>query len=255
MAAAEVSFPGRKVQSREPNQVLTRWDDLSKAGCTRAAFFKKYEELYSTRPDCVYVNEGVCMDYGHYCYTIQGECSYNDQIQSTVMRSGDSKELVNNTDQPVTYHVQLKATQSKSLSVTVTKESEYSFGNTISVNAKELGIQGQFSTSDIILENSIGFTNCITDSVEVAESVDVTLKPGERAVAILDITWTELKQNFSVPFVIDGWCIAKFPKIVNGHYYWFYDISSFFDTPESNLHGKVDCMCNVKGTIHVTPLY
>lgn len=252
MAAAVVSFRG---QSTGPNQVLTRWEDLSTAGCTRAAFSKKHEELYGTKPDCVYVNEGACMDYGHLCYTVQGDCSYSNQMQSTVMRTGHSKEVVNTTDQPMTYHIQLKATQPKSLSMTVTKKSEFSFGNQISVNTMELGIEEQFTSADILLENSVGFTSCITDSVEVAESVDITLKPGQKAVAVLDITWTQLKESFSVPFVIDGWCIAKFPKLVNGQYDWLSDISSIFNTPASHLSGTVDCIYNIKGKIHVTSFY
>ena len=248
MAEAEKRKVTRSVTG--PNQVLTRWEDLSEVGCTKSALHEKYREIYDSAPDTISINEGICMDYGHYCYTIQESCSSTDQQQSTVMATGDVKELVNNTNHPVTYHVQLKCTKTKHASVTVTRKSEFSFRNEIVVSTSELGIQDKFDDS-FSIQNCVGSTSSSSENVEVAESVDVTLQPGQRAVAVLDVAWTEIRKHFTIPFTVDGWCVATFPKAVNGHRFWFSDISSLFPTPQSSLSGLVECVCDIKGSISV----
>ena len=233
-----------------PNQVLTRWEDLSEVGCSKSALYEKYEDIYSSAPNSISINEGICMDYGHYCYTIQERCSYTDQQRSTVMTIGDSEVLVNNTNHPVTYHVRLRSTRTKHASVTVTNKSGFSFGKEIVVSTSELGIQDKFYDS-FSLQNCIDSTSSTSETVEITGSVDVTLQPGQKAVAVLDITWTEIKERFTIPFTIDGWCVATFPKAVNGHRYWFSDISSLFPTPQSSLSGSVVCVCDIKGSVSV----
>ena len=248
MAAAEKGSAPRSVTV--PNQVLTRWEDLSEVGCTKSALYEKYREIYNSAPDSISINEGICMDYGHYCYTIQESCSYTDQRQSTVMATGDVKELINNTNHPMTYHVQLKTAKTKYATVTVARKSQFSFRNKIVVSTSELGIQNEFDDS-FSFQNSIGSTSSASENVEVTGSVDVTLQPGQRAVAVLDITWTEIKKHFTIPFTVDGWCVATFPKAVNGHRFWFSDISSLFPTPQSSLSGSVECVCDIKSSVSV----
>ena len=204
--------------STGPARVLSEWEDLASAGYTRSTFREKYREIYSSEPVSVSVNEGICMEYGHFCYNIQKNCTHNNKQLSTILAVGDSKELINNTDEPTTLQVELKSTQKKYAIVTVTQPSDFSFKDKVTVTASELGMQNVFSTG-FSLDNQVDSTSTVSESIELTDSVCVTLQPGEKAMATLDVSWTELREEFTVPFRIEGWCMATFSHRVNGQHY------------------------------------
>lgn len=247
MACAETVIG---LSSTGPAQVLSEWEDLASAGYSRSVFHEKYREIYSTEPECVSVNEGICMNHGHYCYTIQETCTFSEKQLSTIFGVGDSKEVVNNTSEPLTMQVELQSTQKSNAIVTVTQPSVFSFRDKVSVTARELGMHGVFSTG-FSLDNQVNSTCSVSECVEVADSVCVTLQPGQRARATLDVSWIEMKKEFTVPFRIEGWCMASFADPVNGQRYWLHDIASLFETPRSCLTGTVECVDSIKGSTHV----
>ena len=233
-----------------PSQVLSRWEDLEKVGFSKSSFHEKYRDIYGQEPDYVCVNEGMCLEYGHYCYIVQECCSYSNQQQAAVMSTGESKELVNTMDKPVTFRVELKSEHTVSATLTVTQASAFSLKNKISVHSSELGIADTLSTK-FSFHNDKGSTCCVSEAIEVADIVNVTLQPGQKAIACQDISWTETKHQFTIPFEIAGWCMARFPNLVNGQHYWLHDIASLFHTPTSSLHGTIDCVGNVTSSVYV----
>ena len=236
-----------------PNQVLTTWDDLSQAGYPKASFSDKYKEVFGKSPDDVHVNEGICVTYGHYCYNIQGDCTYRNRGTTTITRVGAEEQLMNNTDDTVTYHVQLSTSQTKSATVTVTDTTSFSFGNKITVGSKLLGIQAEFSNS-FTFTNSTGSSSSTSHSITVTDSIDVPMPPHSKKVAKLNVSWTKMTEDFEIPFTIQGWTGANFPKRVKDHYYWFHTVSPWFGVPQSTLRGTLDCAYDIKGSIEVDPL-
>lgn len=233
-----------------PAQVLAEWEDLESVGHSRSSFRDKYREIYSVEPDCVSINEGICMEYGHLCYTSQETATYSNRHFSTVIVTGDTKELVNTTDKPVTLQVELKSTHKTFATVVVTEPSAFSVGKKLSVSTRELGIHSMFSVS-FSLDNHAGSNYSTSEDVEVADYISLTLEPGQRAKARLDVSWMEMKEDFTVPFSIDGWVMATFPHLVNGQRYWLHDLASLFDTPKSLLKGTVECVFDIKGSTQV----
>lgn len=254
MASAPKTISPRqsfKVCTATPRQFLSSWEDLEKAGYPKSKFDERLSEMYCAKVDRVFVNEEMCLDQGHHCHTIQDVCSYGNQNWATVMATGDSKELMNNTDKPLTLNVQLKSTQTRRAAATVTKACDFSLRNRINVSSSELGIQGMVPTS-FQLENSVGSTCSRSEDVEISRNVEVTLQPGQRAVAILDITWIELRQDFEIPFTIDGWCMSTFRDMVNGQRNWLHDIGSIVETPKSSISGTIECVYDIQGSPLVT---
>ena len=246
-AACDDSDVKRTVPS---NYVLTTWDDLAKAGISPKGVEKMYDKKYGVTPDKVYLNDGICKDYGHYCYNIQGVPKYNNQKRKTMTKLGDSRVIENNSDFTVKYHVTLSSSHTKSASVTVTNSSSFTFGGSITMGSEQLGIELEFQTT-FTVTNSVGSTSSTSSDVTVSDSLDFTLDAGQKVEAQLEITWESLTQEFEIPFTIKGWTGASFPKRVKNHYFWFMTLKNKYDTPTSTLRGVVECAYDIKGRLRV----
>ena len=253
MAAVGRSYVPLKA-ARGPNQVQSKWSDLEKAGCSRSALSGKLREIYSQKPEGVFVNEEICAEYGHFCYTIQKECTYGSLEESTVMTTADSKTVANDTSEQQTLRVELESTQTRGISVTVTKASEFSFTNEIPLQLVNPGPTNLLSSQPLTVENKTGYTKSLLDEVKVSESVDVTLSPGQRVEVVLCVSWAEVKGEFFVPFAIEGWCMSSYSEMVNGQGVWLHELSSLFDLPQSVLRGRFECKYDIKRSFDIRPL-
>ena len=166
-------------------------------------------------------------------------------VHSDGYGTGDSREVMNNTEDPITVNVLLKSTQTTTATATVTKACEFALRKGIIIDTNELGIHAM-PRALLQLENSVGHASTKSESVEIVRSVDVALQPGQRAVAYLDLSWTELRQDFEIPFTIDGWCISTLGYSVNGQRKWLHDIASLFQTPESIMRGTFECVYDIQ---------
>ena len=237
--------------SPRPQPVLAEWEDLERAGYPKSAFYEKFGEIYSSSVDSVYMNEGTCLDHNHYCYVVRGRCSYGNRQWSTVLATGDSRDLVNNSSKPVMLNVQLKSTQTSRVSATVTTACDFSPRKGITLNSSEIGVEGTPPTL-LQLENYVGHNSSKSEDVVIVRSVDVALQPGQTARAVLDVSWTELKQEFEIPFAIDGWCMSTLRRSVNGQRSWLHDIASLFETPRSCMRGTFECVYDIRGWASVS---
>ena len=89
-------------QPAPENSVFTTWDDLAKAGISRNDLERAYEKRFKEEPEGEYLNEGICVEYGHYCYNIQGTPKYYNQKKTKMTKCGDERIIANNTDAPAT---------------------------------------------------------------------------------------------------------------------------------------------------------
>ena len=108
----------------------------------------------------------------------------------------------------------------------------------------------EFQTT-FTVENSVGSTSSTSSDVTVSDSLDITLQAGQKVKAELEITWESLTEEFEIPFTIEGWTGARFPKRVDGHYLWFLTLTNKYATPTSTLRGVVECAYDIKGTLRV----
>jgi hypothetical protein len=255
MAAVEKSYVPRNRPGVEkgsgPNQVLSRWKDLEKIGLPRSSFHERLRDINSMEPDSVCVNEGICMEYGHFCHTIQRDPILNNLQQSTGVTTGDSKIVANDTFEPLTLRVELESVHTRGVSVAVTQESDVSFNKEIPLHLVPSGTREFVCSQPLSIQNTAGYTCSNSEKVQVTESVDVTLQPGQKAMAVLDVTWTEVKGQFAIPFAIDGWCMSTFPRLVNGQRVWLHEISGLFDIPQSMLRGNFTCVYDVRGSVDI----
>ena len=251
MAAVEKSYvPGRPdiQEDSGPNQVLSKWRDLEKIGISRALFHERLRDIYSLEPESVCINEGISVEYGHFCHTVQGEPTFTNLQQSSVVTTGDSKIVSNDTFEPLTLSVELDSVHKRGVSATVTQESEISFNKKIPLRFSNPGIS---DLQHLTLQNTTGYTCSSSEKVIVSKSVQVTLQPAQRTLAVLDVSWTEVKGDFLIPFVIDGWCMSSFPRQVNGQRVWLHEISDLFDAPQSLLRGHFECVYDVRGSVDI----
>ena len=246
----------RPVDQPHDNQVLSQWIDLEKAGCSKAALSDKLREIFNCQPDSVCVNEGLCMEYGHFCYTQQKECTFENLRQTTVMSTGSSKIIENDTTDSLEVCVRLESTQKVGASLSVTKASDFSFGKTIRVNiAPDNTDTSPASLWQLLtIENTPGYTSSNFEDSKVGESVRISLKPGQRASVAQELSWTEIKGDFAIVFTIDGWCMCQFPVSVNGQRIWLHEIESLFETPVSVLRGNFKCVYDLKSSVTMTTL-
>lgn len=233
---------------------LTTWDDLSKGGVTRETIYDMYKKQFGQRPKSVFVNEGICNKYDHYCYNYYGKASFYNTRPSVMQAVGESTILTNNDAEELTQTAELSASRAKSASLTVTKATEFSYGATISVSAAELGIESQFSYN-FTLQNSVGSTSSTKEAVEVKETTTIKLKRGEKVKVDLNMQWDIIKEDFKIPFYIEGWTGADFGHKVNGHHYWFMNLGYLPDgLPSlSYLEGTVETAYNIHGSLVANP--
>lgn len=229
------------------NSVRTTWDDLLAAGMTKENVFDMFKKAFGQRPKQVYLNEGICVEFQHYCNNYQGEFSYGDRNMVPATRVATTKTLENNTDSTVTMTAQLDTEQSKSASVTVTESSSVSFGNSITVGSETLGISSEISFN-FTFENSVGSTKTTSETVKVSDQLSLDVKPHSKFDVDLETSWMNLNETFSVPIVISGAVGADFGERVEGHYYWFMGLP---DNLQGTIHGNVNAAYNITGKIRI----
>lgn len=158
------------------NRVRTTWDDLLQVGISRDTVFKMFENEFEQKPKAVYLNEDICTKYGHMCYNNPGAVTYSNTSEKKITTVGNTKKLINDTDQEAEVDATLATKHSRSASVTVTQTSSVSFKNTLTVGSAELGISDEFSTQ-FTFENKVGSTSTDSESVEVSDTIHVSLPP------------------------------------------------------------------------------
>ena len=243
-----------KGERRATNKrVLSKWEDLEKVGCSETSFRERLREIYGQEPEVVCVNESLCQEYGHFCHKVQGNCEWSSLQNSTVMATGDSKIVSNDTSETVRVRVELKSTQKRGIAVTVTQESNITLGNETYIHPPP-HLSTHSHPHSLTIENTSGSSASSFEDITVEQSIDVVLEPGQRAEAVLNLSWTEVKGEFAVPFEIDGWFMSKFSESVNGQCLWLHEMSSIFDMPSSTLCGHFECVYNVRGSVEVRPL-
>lgn len=125
----------------------TTWNDLSNAGYGKSRVRQQYKESFGIYPDNVHVNEGICVQYNHYCYNRLGKVQTDAKGITVVSDVKAFRDLENDTDEEITHEVMLSTEFSDSATLTVTNSSEFSFSGGITVGAKELGLEASFSES------------------------------------------------------------------------------------------------------------
>ena len=163
-------------KSKNKNESLTTWGDLSEGGVSKSAVFEMYRKRFGENPKEIFLNENICEKYHHYCNNSCGKATFFDANEKLLQTIGSSRTLINDSDVDVTYDVTLSASKAKSASVTVTTTSGFSFDQSISVGAESLGLGSEFSSS-FTFENSVGSTDSTSESVTVTDSLHLTLPP------------------------------------------------------------------------------
>ena len=130
MASHCLKIPGSDEEptlNKAANKVLTKMSDLNDAGVTRDDIYKQFTKEFGVGPQDVHINEGICREYGRYCYNVQGDVSFaNKSSQPCTMVSAE--QTVTNTDSiPLTQTCTLEAQFTKSAKVTVMHSSSSNF--------------------------------------------------------------------------------------------------------------------------------
>ena len=234
-----------------PNEVLTKWDDLSRAGYPTSFWREEFKKRFGKTPNTLSLNDGICVEYGKYCYNIQGVPTYRNRKTSKALKVGAERIIENMSSDPATYNVTLSTTMSQSCSVIVTESSEFSFGNSITLGSEALGLSTELSTT-FTVKNEIGSESSTSTEVNLSDTLTITVQPQAKKVIKLMVEWTELEEEIEIPIDIDGWVGGKYDKKVKDHYYWYITVASAVgSTPESKILGKVDASYNIKGFITV----
>jgi len=228
----------------------TTWNDLSNAGFGKSKVRQQYKEAFGIYPDDVHVNEGICVEYDHYCYNHLGSVHTGAKGTTVVSDVKASRELENDTDEEITHEVSLSTQFSSSATLTVTNSSEFSFTAGITVGSKELGLEASFSES-FAFKNEVGSSSTQSRSTTISDKVIVTVPPHSKKHIELVVTWRKMSADFEIPITISGATGANFPRRVGngGHYYWFLGLPRVF---ESKLTGVVEAAYNATGTVKVT---
>ena len=229
---------------------LTTWEDLAKGGVSREDIFDQYKKYFGERPKQVYLNEGICVRYGNYCYNYYRDAQFYNKRSKQMQSVANSRTISNALDHDVTHEVTLSASKEKSATVTVTKESEFSFGFSISVGSESLGIGSEFS-QDFTFRNSVGSNSSFKEDVMVEDKTTITLKPKEKVVVDLDLQWISFKEDFKIPFYIKGWTGADFGHKVEGHHYWFMMLGGLLKP--ANLEGTCVTAYEIRGNVDIRP--
>ena len=233
------------------SEVLSTWDDLSRAGYPTSFWRKAFDERFGKTPNTLSLNDGICVEYGKYCYNIQGFPTYRNRSTSKAFKVGAERIVENTSSDTATYNVTLSTTMSQSCSVIVTESSEFSFGNSITIGAEALGLSSEITTT-FTVKNEIGSESSTSTEVNLSDTVTITVQPQAKKVIKLMVEWTELEEEIEIPIEIDGWVGGKYDKKVKDHYYWYITVDSAVgSTPESKILGKVDASYNIKGYITV----
>ena len=228
----------------------TTWNDLSNAGFGKSKVRQQYKEAFGIYPDDVHVNEGICVEYDHYCYNRLGQVHTGAKGTTVVSDVRASRDLENDTDEDITHEVTLSTQFSNSATLTVTNSSEFSFTAGITVGAKELGLEASFSES-FTFRNEAGSSSTHSRSTTISDKVTVTVRPHSKMHIELVVTWKKMSEDFEIPITISGMTGANFPHRVGqgGHYYWFLGLPRDF---ESKLTGVVESAYNATGKVTVT---
>jgi len=235
----------QEVALKDANKVLTKWNDLKQAGVTKNDIFKQYEKVYGVRPQNVHLNEGICNDYHHHCYNVQGKVLFTKKSSQLCTTVSTQQQFINNSDDLVTQEHTLEGKFTRSATVSVTHSSSFSFGEDISIHSDALGIGTDFSY-EFKVKNSIGSESSTSNTITVSDTETVPLPPGHSMNLKLVVEWTKETQEFEIPITISGLTGANFHHKVQGHYYWFLLAP---DGLKSSIRGKVDCAYDVKTSI------
>ena len=150
--------------------------DLNDAGVTRDDIYKQFTKEFGVGPQDVHINEGICREYGRYCYNVQGDVSFaNKSSQPCTMVSAE--QTVTNTDSiPLTQAYTQEAQFTKSAKVTVTHSSSISFGQDISIHSNALGI-GVDNSYEFKIGNSAGSESTSSNTITISDTETVTVPP------------------------------------------------------------------------------
>ena len=245
MATQDLYFipaPLQNINSLTADSTRTTWDDLLTLKTTKNDVFDMFRDRFGEKPTAVYLNEGICIDYGHLCHNVLGKISYEVLGTKPITNVAKSNKIYNDSGNKVDVNVVLKASEYKSASVTITESSSLSFGSKITIGSKALGIAAEFS-NQFTVENSVGSTSSSSTAVEVGDNIVVHLEPNSKAQVKLDVQWTQMKEKFTIPLNVSGMVGADFGHQVEGHYYWFLVLPS---TLHSNRTGSVETAYNIE---------
>ena len=242
-----------RANGRDNRTNLTTWDDMIECGMPRGKVEDKYKEWAGVKPDAVHLNDEFCENYGWRSYNLLGKVKYYDVSIVPKTRVTGERILENLTSEPYTTEVEISITMTESACTTVTSASSVSVGTQITLGSADLGIGSQFS-QDFTFSNEVGSSSCQSIEVRVTDKVSITVPPGAKYIAFLEVQWTQLEEQWEIPVKIDpsGLTGAQFPRKVEGHYYWGVSHNSFFTPPfQSQIQGKLKCSYNVTGRIVV----
>ena len=253
MATQDLYFipaPLQNKNSLTADSTRTTWDDLLALKTSKNDVLEMFRSRFGEKPKAVYLNEDICIQYGHLCHNVLGEVSYETRSIKPITNVAKSNKIYNDSGNKVDVNVILKASEYKSASVTITESSSLSFGSKITIGSKDLGIAAEFSTQ-FTVENSVGSTSSSSTAVEVGDNIVVHLEPNSKAQVELDVQWTQMKEKFTIPLTVSGMVGADFGHQVEGHYFWFLVLPS---TLHSSLTGSVETAYNIEGNTKITDL-
>ena len=240
--------PKYQYASKDDNKVLTTWDDLAAGGLSRHDLIQLYERNYGRPPHAVYLNGGICKEYGKYCYNILSDIAVLKKSIEPRNIVGDEKTLNNDSEQEATFSVTLEATHEKSAKLTVTKASSFSYKEAITISAEDiLSVSSEFSY-EFKIENSVSSESTTSDTVTVKDSINLTLQPNSSVIVRLDVKWLEEKSEIEIPINVVGHTGGDYPEPLDGHYYWFPWLKDWVQLT-SSMHANVISSYDIKGEI------
>ena len=254
MATQDLYFiPAHPLQNKNSltaDSTRTTWKDLNAVNISKNCVSEMFQTGFNEKPKAVYLNEGICITYGHLCHNVLGKISYGAQSTMPITKVAKSNKIYNDSGNKVDANAVLTASEYKSASVTITESSSLSFGSKITIGSEALGIAAEFSTQ-FTVENSVGSTSSSSTAVEVGDNIVVHLEPNSSAQVELDVQWTQMKENFTIPLTVSGMVGADFGHQVKGHNFWFLGLPSNL---HSSLTGSVVTAYNIEGNTKITDL-
>ncbi len=224
-------------------QEQLQWSDLTALDSSPDGIRSKFASIYGKTPDGIALNDTtyyngvtppITQQYSHYCYKTLGTITYSEGDVNATQAVVGSNTAINNGDSEAT----LTLTVEGAWTETVGWSSSVTTGMTFS---ESITLEGIFKMG-MSFNVSATAGQSSSSSVQKSSSASVSVKVPARSKVKIDMVATMKTEtlNFSTPIQVSGMLGANFPDRVNGHYFWFSDISQLVPKTSGTLTGKIE---------------